>query len=186
MESERRCRLVYSPVEKQILFELTKKYRSILEDKTSNAETSAARKKCWLTIQREFNKFSFVTTRTPKQLMKWWDNTKNKQRREMDQKDVRESEIRGGGPLSQYRHVQYVCPITQEPVHTRGVLGVWWPLGVIQHIAFTWIGRGADYPCGKRPEIELYRPKGRRRLAKIVPTPTDRGCHGQHDEYYGI
>lgn len=80
----------YTEEEKDLLQELVRKYKNFVECKKSNAVSLQAKSKAWERLCDDYNSMPNVRPRTVKQLRKWWDNLKQKWKKEKA-KEVRGS-----------------------------------------------------------------------------------------------
>jgi Myb/SANT-like DNA-binding domain len=73
----------YSPYEQNLLIELVRKYKNVVENKETNAAMILKKRKSWEAISEEFNADSMVTKRVSDQLSKKWKNLKSKGAKEV-------------------------------------------------------------------------------------------------------
>nr|AHN53441.1 Myb/SANT-like DNA-binding domain [Nuttalliella namaqua] len=71
-----------SDEEKNVLIELVGKYKTIIENKKSDAVSLNAKNKAWQKLSTEYNSVHGVRPRDVKQLRKTWDNLKTKWKKE--------------------------------------------------------------------------------------------------------
>jgi|GEM_PF-6177826 len=90
-------RINFSKDEEQLLVALVEKYKSIIENKKSNATTWKDKEKAWQMIEKEFNSNSGQNPRNSKQLKEKYLNMKKKTKQKFSNEKRCNSQT-GGGP----------------------------------------------------------------------------------------
>lgn len=90
-------RIQFSRDKEQLLVSLVKKYKSIIENKKSNASTWKDKEKAWQVIEKEFNSNSGQNSRNAKQLKEKYLNMKKRVKQKFSN-EKRSNSQTGGGP----------------------------------------------------------------------------------------
>lgn len=97
MDSSCNKRINFSRDEEQLLVALVGKYKSIIENRKSNATTWKDKEKAWQVIEKEFNSNSGQNVRNCKQLKEKYLNMKKRTKQKFST-EKRYNKQTGGGP----------------------------------------------------------------------------------------
>ncbi|XP_067118202.1 myb/SANT-like DNA-binding domain-containing protein 3 [Centruroides vittatus] len=97
-QTDNGARRNFTNFEKEILLELVEKYKSIIENKKTNAVSSKQKRSTWEVLTEEFNGIPGVTSRKSKQLWDCYKNLKKKAVKEQSQKKAELFKTGGGFP----------------------------------------------------------------------------------------
>ncbi|XP_066587621.1 myb/SANT-like DNA-binding domain-containing protein 3 [Prorops nasuta] len=92
-------RSVFCIKEKEILCDIINKYKSIIINKSTDGVTNKEKEETWLKVTNDFNEYN-LSTRTPQQLRKCWENMVQKNRKENTKRKAHRLRT-GGGPFEE-------------------------------------------------------------------------------------
>nr|CAD7612856.1 unnamed protein product [Timema genevievae] len=93
---------MFSPFERNVLFEILKKYQKSIENKLTDSTTIHEKRDTWKTICKEFNAIGGVFKRDESQLKRFWDKQKAMARKELGIQKRHAMETGGGPPRKRY------------------------------------------------------------------------------------
>ncbi|XP_073959411.1 uncharacterized protein isoform X2 [Choristoneura fumiferana] len=98
MEDKRKRTVNFTSDEKAVLPELVIKYRTVIENKKSDATTNAEKVNGWKLLSDEFNAISTYCKRAPESLKTCWENIKRQTKKESASRKREMFKTGGGRP----------------------------------------------------------------------------------------